>query len=231
MQFAVIGLGRFGTKIIQTLTEHGADVIAIDNNPERVEEVKDKVAIAVALNSTDETAMKAADIDDVDAAVVALGEAQEEAILTTVILKKMGVHPIIARAANSLYADVLRQVGADQVIIIEEQAGENIAKKMLAPEIKEKISLSTGHSLVEVETRKEFVGKTLKELDIRKNYGVNIIAIQKPVTRIDNDGRVIHSVSLNDLPGSDDIIEPGDILVVVGAESDVEKLALSKGKR
>jgi len=229
MQFVVIGLGTFGTKIIQTLTAQGADVIAIDCDPSRVEEVKDEVAIAMTLNSTDEAAMKSARIEDVDAAVVSLGEAQEEAILTTVILAKMGIHPIISRAANSLYADVLRQVGADQVIIVEEQAGKNLAKRLLAPEIKETISLSTGHSLVEVEVRKEFIGKTLRQLALRKNFGVNVIAIQKQITKIDDDGRVINTNTLNDLPGSEDIIEEGDILVVVGDEIDIEKLALGKG--
>lgn len=228
MQFVVIGLGTFGMKIIQTLTEHGSDVIAIDNNKDKVDLIKDKVAIAMALDSTDEAAMEATHIDEADAAVVALGEAQEEAILTTVILKKMGIYPIITRAANELYAHVLKQVGADQVIIIEEQAGENIAKRLLAPEIKEKISLTTGHSLVEIETRREFIGKTLKELDIRRNFGVNVIAIQKKVTKIDDEGKVVHTVELNDLPGSEDVIEEGDVLVVVGSETDIEKLALSK---
>jgi trk system potassium uptake protein TrkA len=228
MQYVVIGLGTFGSKIIHTLTEHGADVIAIDRDKEKVETVKDAVAIAMSLDSTDENAMNAAQIDNVDAAVVALGEAQEEAILTTVILKKMGIHPIVARASNALYAHVLKRVGADQVIIIEEQAGEDIAKRLLAPEIHEKVVLTTGHSLAEIEAKKGFVGKTLKELDIRKKYGVNVIAIQKKVTRIDEDGKVVQSVEMNDLPGPDDRIEEGDILVVVGSDSDIEKLALIK---
>lgn len=228
MQFVVIGLGTFGSKIIHTLTEHGAEVIAIDQDKKKVETAKDSVAIAMSLDSTDENAMIAAQINDVDAAIVALGEAQEEAILTTVILKKMGIHPIVARASNELYAHVLKRVGADQVIIIEEQAGEDIAKRLLAPEIHEKVVLTTGHSLAEIEAKKGFVGKTLKELDIRKKYGVNVIAIQKKITRIDEDGKVVQSVEMNDLPGPDDRIEEGDILVVVGSDSDIEKLALIK---
>jgi trk system potassium uptake protein TrkA len=228
MQYVVIGLGTFGTKIIHTLIEHGAEVIAIDRDKERIEAVKDTATMALSLNSTDESAMKAAQIEDVDAAVVALGEAQEEAILTTVILKKMGIHPIIARAANSLYAHVLRQVGADRVIIVEEQAGEEVAKKLLAPEIHEKIVLSSGHSLVEIEAREEFIGKSLKGLDIRNRFGVNVIAIKKRVTRIDEEGKVVHSTVMNDLPRADEKIEKGDILMVVGSEADIEKLALLK---
>lgn len=230
MQYVVIGLGTFGTKIIQTLKKHGAEVVAIDMNRDKVEGVKDIASMAMVLDSTDETSMEVAQIEDVDAAVVALGDAQEAAILTTAILKKMGVYPIIARAANAQYAHVLKLVGADRVIIIEEQAAEDVAKRLLAPEIHERVLLTTGHSLVEMEARKLFSGKSLKELDIRNRFGVNVIAIHKKVTKIDESGKVIQSVEMNDLPGPDDVIEEGDILVVVGNEGDVEKMALSRGE-
>ena len=228
MRVIVIGLGTFGMKVINTLIANDAEVIVIDQNYLKVEQVKDRVAIALALDSTNETAMKAAHIEDVDAAVVALGDSQEQSILTTVILKGMGIYPIIARATNSLYERVLKLVGADQVIIIEEQMGENIAKRLLAPELHEKVVLSTGHSLVEVEANRSFLGKTLKELDIRHQFGVNVIAIQKKMTKIGDDGKVIHSIEMNDLPGPQDLIEEGDVLVVVGEENDIQNLALSK---
>jgi len=227
MQYVVIGLGTFGGKISQTLMKHGAEVIAIDQDKEKVEAIKDLVTIAMSLDSTDENAMNAAQLGDADAAVVALGEAQEEAILTTVILKKMGIHPIIARAANALYAHVLTRVGAEQVIIIEEQAGEEIAKRLLAPEIHERIILTTGHSLVEIEAKKTLIGKTLMEMDIRKKYNLNVIGIQKKKMTIDEEGKVIQSVHMNDLPGPNDIIEEGDVLMVVGADEDIEKLTLT----
>jgi trk system potassium uptake protein TrkA len=228
MQIVVIGLGTFGMKVIHTLVENGAEVIAIDNDQSKIEQIKDKVSISLALDSTDETAMKVAQIENVDAAVVALGDAQEEAILTTVILKGMGIYPIIARAADSLYARVLKLVGADQTVIIEEQMGENIAKRLLAPGLHEKVVLTTGHSLVEFETPGTFWNKTLKELNIRKQYGVNVIAIQKKMTKVDEEGKVYHAVEMNDLPGPNDVIKEGDVLVVVGAEDGIEKLALSK---
>jgi len=199
----------------------------VDNDREKVEAAKDIVSIAMTLNSTDESAMRAAQIDDVDSAVVALGESQEQAILTTVILKKMGIYPIIARAANALYSHVLKQVGADRVIIIEEQAGEDKAKRLLAPEIQERILLTTEHSLVEITAKKDFIGKTLKELDIRNKYNVNVMAIQKKMERINNEGKVVQDVMMNDLPGPNDTIEEGDVMVVVGADDDIEKLALS----
>ena len=114
------------------------------------------------------------------------------------------------------------------MIIVEEQAGEEVAKKLLAPEIHEKIVLSSGHSLVEIEAREEFIGKSLKGLDIRNRFGVNVIAIKKRVTQIDEEGKVVHSTVMNDLPRADEKIEKGDILMVVGSEADIEKLALLK---
>lgn len=228
MQYVVIGIGTFGKKIIDTLTEHGADVIAIDRDKQAVEEVKDTASIAITLDSTDEESMHAAKIEDVDAAVVALGDAQEEAILTTTILKKMGIYPIIARAANPLYAHVLKLVGADEVIIIEEVVAEDIANRLLAPEISERVFLTSGHSLVEFQVKREFVGKTLRDLNIRNRFGVNVIAIKRIISKIDDEGKVYEQVEMNDLPGPEDIIKEGDVLIIVGAETDIQKIALGK---
>jgi len=225
-QFAVIGLGAFGRKVAVTLADKGADVIAIDKNRESVESIKEHVSAAIVLDSTDEEAMKAAEILDVDAAVVALGDNQEEAILITAILKKLGISRIYARAINQLYAHVLKSVGADTVIVIEEQMGEDLAKRMLSPEIYQHVVLTTGHSLVEIEARPDFVGKSLRELDFRKNYGLNIIAIQRRIPKVNEDGKITHTIEVNDVPGPDDRIEKGDILVVVGADENLERMSM-----
>ncbi|UCD05928.1 MAG: TrkA family potassium uptake protein [candidate division WOR-3 bacterium] len=226
-QFAVIGLGAFGRKVALTLAGKGADVIAIDKNKDSVEEIKDQVSAAIVLDSTDEEAMKAAEILDVDAAVVALGDNQEEAILITAILKKLGISRIYARAINQLYAHVLKSVGADTVIVIEEQMGEDLAKRLLSPEIYQHVVLTTGHSLVEIEARPDFIGKSLRELDFRKNYGLNIIAIQRRIPKVNDDGKITYTVEVNDVPGPDDRIGKGDIIVVVGADENLERMSIS----
>lgn len=230
-QFAVIGLGAFGKKVAFTLSQKGANVIAIDKNRESVEEIKEHVSAALVLDSTDEEAMKAAGIKDVDAAVVALGDNQEEAILITAILKKMGVCKIVARAINQLYAHVLKSVGADNVIVIEERMGEDLAKRLLSPEIYQHVVLTTGHSLVEIEARAEFIGKSLRQLDFRKMFGVNVIAIQKKIPTIDDEGKVTYTVEVNDIPGPDDRIEKGDVLVVVGADEKIESMSIAKKEK
>ncbi|UCC11328.1 MAG: TrkA family potassium uptake protein [candidate division WOR-3 bacterium] len=225
-QYAVIGLGAFGKKVALTLVDKGADVIVIDKDKESVEEIKDLVSAALILNSTDEQAMQATELGNVDAAVVALGDKQEEAILTTAILKKMGISHVVARAINGQYADILRTVGAHKVIIIEESMGETVAKRLLSPEVYQHVVLTTGHSLVEIAVREEFIGKTLKQLDFRRRYGVNVIAIQKRIPEVNEEGKVTYAVTVNDVPGPDDKIEKDDVLVVVGADDNIEKMSI-----
>jgi trk system potassium uptake protein TrkA len=227
-QFAVIGLGAFGKKVATTLAQKGAKVIAIDKNRDSVEGIKDQVSAALVLDSTDEASMRAADIKDVDTAVVALGDNQEEAILITAILKRMGVSKIVARAINQLYAYVLKSVGADTVIVIEESMGEDLAKRLLSPEIYQHVVLTTGHSLVEIEVSPRFVGKTLRQLDFRRKYGVNVIAIQKKVPSVDEEGKVTYAIEVNDIPGPEDRIEKGDVLVVVGADEKIENMSVAQ---
>lgn len=224
-RYAVIGLGTFGRKVALTLTSKGAEVIAIDSDPTKVEEIKDSVALAVCLDSTDEQAMKAANIMDIDTAVVAVGENQQVAIVTTAILKRLGVGRIIARAMSPLYAQILQLVGAHKVVQIEEQMGEQIAKGLVAPDVHEHIVLSTGHSLVQVSPRREFIGKRLRDLNLRARYGVNVIAIHRKIPDLTPSGESTYRIVVNDLPGPDDAIGDNDIMVVVGTDEQIERMA------
>lgn len=230
-QYAIIGLGTFGKKVALTLANKGADIVVIDRDKESIEEIKDQVSAALIMDSTDEHAMRSAEIENIDAAVVALGDNQEEAILTTAVLRKIGVPYIIARAINNQYAEVLRTVGAQKVVIIEEQMGEMIAKRLLSPEIYQHVVLTTGHSLVEIQARKEFIGKSLKELDFRRSYGINIIAIQRKTPNVGEDGKITHTVTVNDIPGPDDIVQKDDILVVVGTDKNIEQMSIETEDR
>ncbi|HID95999.1 MAG TPA: TrkA family potassium uptake protein [Candidatus Latescibacteria bacterium] len=225
MQFAVIGLGQFGFKVATTLAQMGGEVIAIDSNRERVEEIKDQVTQAVCLDSTDEKALRAAGIQDMDAVVVAIGENIETSILTTALLKRLKVKRIIARASTNLQGQVLAEVGAEKVIYPEDQMGEQVARSIIAPHILQHITLQTGHSLVQIVPKKEFIGKTIKEINFRAKYGVNIIAIHRKVPTITETGESGFRIEVNDLPNPDDRIEETDILVVVGSDEKIEKLA------
>jgi len=225
-QFAVIGLGTFGARVARSLTRRGAEVIAIDSDPKRVEEIKDDVAQALCLDATDEEALARSGVLDVDAVIVAMGERMEAAIVVTSILKKrLGAGQVIARAASSLYAQILQDVGADRTILIEEQMAEHLAKSLITPDLIEQIPLTSNHSLAELRAPRHAIGKKLGQLDIRRRYGVNIIAIKKHIPIVSPEGENTYQEQINDLPGPDDIIEEDDILMVVGSDHDIERLA------
>ncbi len=226
--FAVIGLGTFGQRVCRTLMAKGGEVIAIDKDAAKVEALTEDVSRAICLDATDEEALAHSGVLDVDAVVVAMGEHMEEAILCTAILKRLNAGYIVARAASELYGQILRQVGADRTVLIEEQMADQVAKSLVAPNMIEQIALSSGHSLVEMKPRREMLGKKLKEIDIRRRYQVNVVAIKKRVPVVGESGETEFQERINDVPGPDDRIEQDDILVVVGPDEDIERLAQGK---
>jgi trk system potassium uptake protein TrkA len=224
-QFAVIGLGSFGQRVARTLMQKGAEVVAVDKDATKVEAVKDDVTRALCLDATHEETLARSGVLDLDAVVVAMGEHMEQAILTTALLKRLGAGYIIARAATELYAQILHDVGADRTVLIEEQMADQVAKTMVAPDIIDQLQLSTGHSIIEMQPLRDMAGKKLSELDVRRKYRVNIVAIKKRIPVINEDGESTFEEKTNDVPGPDDRIEAGDVLVVVGADAELERFA------
>ena len=221
---AVIGLGRFGTALARQLTASGAEVIAVDNDMHLINELRDEVAIAVRLDSTDQAALRGQEIDMVDVAVVAIGENFEAALLTTVILKKMGVPRIICRAQTLFHAEIFRQIGAHDVIQPEVQAGERLGHSLANPQIEDLISLSEDFTLIELHAPQEFCGKSLQALELRTQYEVNLIAIKRPYRETDAEGNPVTKHKIIGVPKATDVIEPEDVLVVVGANDALARL-------
>lgn len=225
MEYAIIGLGRFGSRLALELFNRGGEVLAIDSSKEAVERIKDHVSHTAIADCTDEIAMRDLGVQDVDVAVIAIGEKVETSILATAILRRLGVHRIMTRAVTRMQAQILSEVGAHEVFSLEESMGEQIARKLIAPHILESITLASGHSLVEIVPHKEFLGKTLKELNLRARYGINVIAIKRQIPAINERGENTIQVVLNDLPSPDEKINPDDILVVVGSDEKIEALS------
>jgi len=221
---AVIGLGRVGLALCQQLTASGAEVIAIDNEMAHVNEIRDDVAVAVKLDSTDKEALLAQEIDLVDVAVVAIGESFESALLTTVILSKIGVPRIICRAQTAFHAEIFKQIGADEVIQPEVQAGERLGHSLANPQLEDLISLSEGFTLIELHAPQEFCGKSLQVLELRKKFEVNLIAIKRPTEETDADGNPVTKYHVIGVPQATDVIEPEDVLVVVGTDEALARL-------
>ena len=210
--FAVIGLGRFGRRLATLLTESGAEVIAIDMRMDRIEAIRDRVTTAVCLDSTNEQALRAQGVDKVDVAVVGVGTDFEASLLTTVILKQLGVPRVISRATNSIRAKILSRIDADDIVNPERESAERWGERLLEPRIRDRIALAKGHSLVQVSAPSNFHNKTLAQLDIGKKHKVLVVAIR----RADLNETIISP------PRPETPIEPGDVLTLIGADTAIE---------
>jgi len=224
MIVAVIGLGTFGAKTAGKLFEKDVEVIAIDRNDELVEKIKDRVTHAVCLDVTDERALRAINISDVDIAIVAIGDDIEMSIMAVAMLRKLGVGRIIARATSGLQEHVLREIGASEIIKVEEEMGDITANRIIGPNVLHRYDFATGYSIVELRLNKDFYGKTLIESKIRQNYNLNVVAIQKRVPYIREDGKSAWRMEINDSPMPMDIIEDDDVVVLVGNERNFNRL-------
>lgn len=222
-RIAVIGLGRFGTALAKELAAGGAQVIAVDSSPALVEEIKDFVPVAVRLDSTDITALKSQGIDQADVVVVAIGENFEAALLTTVMLKKFGIPRIICRSQSLFHAEIFKQIGADEVIQPELQAGQSLGRHLANPRIDDLIKLGDNFSLIELHAPQVFVGKSLKSLGLRQSYSVNLIAVKRLVTVLTEQGESAEKEVVS-VPDPDEVINSGDVLVMVGSDEAISKL-------
>jgi trk system potassium uptake protein TrkA len=223
-RFGVIGLGRFGYTVATTLANSGAEVIAVDTDANVINEVSDVVSVAVCMNSVDKDGLLAHGMDKADAVVVAIGQNFEANLLTTSILKDMGVKKVVARAGTDVQKRILELIGADQVIFPEDAIGVRVAQSLLSSRIVDITSLFEGLSIAQVVVPKELVGKKIGEMKFRQKYKCNIVVIKRKTDQSDISSE---PERYNVLPEPEDRILMGDILVVVGTEKDIEKLASS----
>jgi trk system potassium uptake protein len=224
-QYAVIGLGRFGASVAISLAEKGQQVLAIDSNEELVHDVMENVTKAVCLDAADEKAAKAVGLQNVDVAICGVGTNVEASILITLLLKDFGVPVIICKAISSAHKKVLEKIGATKVILPEKDTGERVAETLvsLSDTVLDRIGLAGGASIIEFVPPKEFIGKSLRELDMRASYGVNVIAMKKKVERTLS-GEALEEVNINVTPQADDIIGRKDILIIFGENERIEEM-------
>lgn len=202
-QFAVIGMGRFGSSVAEYLARLGYEVLAVDQNEARIQEISDRVTHAVQADSTDEDSLRSLGIRNFDVVVVAIGQDVQASIMTTLILKEMNVPTIIVKATSELQGKVLAKIGADKVIFPERDMGRRVAHHLISPHILDYIELSEEHSIVEVRAGPGLAGKSLRELDIRARYSCNVMGIRR-------------GEKLNIAPDADEKLQERDILVMIG---------------
>jgi trk system potassium uptake protein len=218
-QFGIIGLGRFGRSVCSTLHQMGYEVLGVDIDEKNVAQAMTEkiVTHALQLDSREQSALKESGILELDTVVIAIGSFLEESIVTTLNVKEGGVGYVIAKASSETHGKLLARVGADLVVYPEQEAGSLLAHKLTKPAILERLELDSNHSIVEILVPPEFSGKTLEELQLRRRYGLNVLAVGNP-----------GHFDINPLPTVR--LERGSMLVVLGDNQNIQKLPLSHSR-
>lgn len=208
-QYAVIGLGRFGASLAKELIQLGYEVLGIDKDEEAVDEMSDQLTHVVVADSTDEEVIRSLGIRNFDCVVVAIGDDIQSSILTTILLKDVGVKNVVAKALSELHGKVLQKIGVDRVIFPERDMGVRVAHQLVSPNLLDYIELSKEYTIAELAVPSCLNGKSLKDLDPRARYGCSVVAINKK-----------HGVII--APTAEDRVEEKDVLVLIGTKQQIE---------
>jgi trk system potassium uptake protein TrkA len=182
--YAVFGLGRYGLAVAKELVRSGADVLAVDSNEAVVNDVIEDLPICKCADVTDPDVIKNLAISNVDTVIIGIASNLEASVLATTLCKEAGVKTVIVKCANEMHQKILSRIGADMVVFPENESGTRLAKNLLSSGFVDLVELSNEVSMVEFEVKKDWVGKTLLELNLRKKHAINVIAINK-------DGKII----------------------------------------
>ena len=216
-QIAVLGLSRFGISVAQSLTDMGAEVLGVDNDPEKVADMVHHVTHVVQADILDGDALDSLGLRNFDAVVLSIKDV-EISCLAVIALKDHGAGRIVAQAPSDAHAKILERIGADKVIMPEKDMGIRLARSLASNNLVDYMELSARHSLMEIQALDEWVGRSLRDSNIRSKYGVNVVAIRS-------------GKSLNVAPNAEDIIHDGDLMVVIGENDDLNKLNKFKANR
>ena len=210
-QFAVFGLGSFGESVAVELQNLGCEVVAVDKNMDRVEHISNSVSYAMQADIGDPEFIRSLGMRNLDGVIITVAENLEASIMATMVCKEIGVPYIVAKTKNERHATVLEKIGADSVIYPDKEMGIKLAKNLMSANFTDWISLSPDYSIMEVLTPREWVGKSLKELNVRGNYGLNVVGIK-------NNGRV----EVN--PDPNEKLTKDMLMILVGANADLRKI-------
>ena len=209
--FVVIGLGRFGTRLAKKLYAMDCEVLAVDIDNEKVQQIADDVTQAVSGDARDKDVLRALGVRNCDCAIVCIASDLSSSIFITMTLKELDVPYIVAKAQGVMHQRILEKLGANNVVIPEQEMADRLAHKLVAPNILDYIEISDDYSLVEEQAPEAWVNKSIKDLSVRSRLGISIIAVK-------------NGKNINIAPGADYIVKHGDILVIVGKYEALAKL-------
>jgi trk system potassium uptake protein TrkA len=221
-KFSVIGMGKYGRSIAQILSDRGAEVIAIDNREEYIEEVEDIVALAVTMDATDGKALESQNIHESDAVVVAIGANFEALLLCCVQLKELGVKRIIARSNDENQKKILQKIGIEEILEPEKEIGVLVAEQLINPSIVSFLQLPDDYEVAEIKPPKDIELRTVEEIGLRSKYRLNLITIKRCFEE-DNGDSVEVVQHILGVPTSNTIIQGTDTLIVFGTSRDIKR--------
>ena len=213
-RFVVLGLGSFGFYIAKTLYENGQEVIAVDNDEGIIEKIKDYSSQAFVADATDKETLESIGVKEADAVIVGLGPRMEPSILAVLYLRELGIREIVVKALNEDHQKILEVLGATEVIYPEKDIAIRTAHKIMSGNVIDFLPLAPGYSIQQIAPPAEFIGKSLKELDLRRKYGIQVIAVKEIIPE-----------KLHLIPSGDFVIKESDMLLVVGKDEDIRKLS------
>ena len=208
--FAVIGLGRFGEAVATTLVELGQDVLGIDTDDAKVNELSDRVPHLLSLNAIDARALRDAGVADVDVAVISIGANVEASLLIVMTVKELGVPYIMAKATSAIHGRILEKIGVNRVVYPEREMATRMAHSLVVPNVLDYVGLSKDFSIVEIPAPAAFVGKSLRALDLRAKFGLTLIAIKRGAASAAGETTTV-------APSADETIQTGDTLALIGS--------------
>jgi len=220
----VIGLGAFGSTVAIELAKRKLNVLAIDKNEDRIENISQNILNAITADATDQRVLKEIGIQNFEAAIVSVGEDISASILITMNLKELGVKYIITKATTETQGKVLRKIGADKIIFPEREMALRISESLSNPSIFEYIELSEAYGIIEIVSPQEFINKSLRDTELRSKYGVNLIAIKREVPKINTRGETILEEEIIVSPAGDERIIQGDALILIGKYESLERV-------
>jgi len=209
----IVGVGRFGKAISEKLVEHGIRVIVMDKSGEALSSIQNKVESVIVGDATDEQTLIDSGLQYTDIVIVCYAQDLAKSILTTMLLKEIGVKKIIAKAANLLHLRILKKIGADQIVLPEADSAIRLANKIASPGFQELVELTPGYSIAEIKIPNLFIGKSLIEIHLRRNYNIDVLLIRNEDEKV------------NISPERDTKFKKNDILTVLGKDTDLKKFS------
>lgn len=222
MKVIIIGLGNFGSSLGEKLTQKGNEVIAIDNSMNKVELFKEKISHTICMDSTDEVSVSGLPLKETDMVIVAIGEDQGSNVMTTALFKNLKVKRLISRAINPLHEKVLQAIGVDEIVHPEEETAERWAKKLCIKNVIDSFELDDEHSIIEVKTPEKYIGKKVREIDLKKKYNILILTtIKKKESKSLLGNSKVENI-VQGVASADTVIAQDDVLVLYSSNKDLE---------